>query len=211
MIQAFTGVPGGGKSLHAAQEILDAVRFKNVPVIANFDVNRPKLYKKGIFARKDKAEFYRLGNDELDPAMLIAFSKAYYSTHDFSESGILLIIDEAQIMFNSRSWNEEGRADWIYFFTNSRHFGYRVILICQFLEMLDKQIRSVIEVEVRHRNMANFGLAGRLISLCVGGKLFACVTYYCGLKQRIGVQYVFGRRHLYDFYDSYDSESFARA
>lgn len=208
MIQAYTGVPGGGKSLHAAQEIIDAVCRKDVPVIANFDVNRPK-FERTRFRRGELAEFRHVQNQDLTPSMLIEYSKGHYAGHKFSESGILLVIDEAQLLFNARTWNDADRADWVYFFTNSRHFGYRVILICQFLEMLDKQIRSVIEIEVKHRNMSNFGIGGKLISLCVGGKLFACITYYVGLKQRIGVQYVLGRRHLYDFYDSYDVEAFA--
>ena len=208
MITAYTGVPGGGKSLHAAQEIMDAITKKGIPVIANFDVNRPK-FQKAWLKRKQMGEFYNVPNAMLSPEMLVAFSKAHYKSHKFSENGILLIIDEAQLMFNARTWNDAARADWIYFFTNSRHFGYRIILICQFLEMLDKQIRSVIEIEVQHRNMGNFGLAGRLISLCVGGRLFACITYYVGLRQRINVQYVFGRRHLFDFYDSYDTSAFA--
>ena len=146
MIVAYTGVPGGGKSLHAAQEILDAITKKGIPVIANFDVNRPKFGKTRI-KRKVMGEFYHLPNTVMKPETLVAFSKAHYKTHKFSESGILLVIDEAQLMFNARTWNDAERADWVYFFTNSRHFGYRVILICQFLEMLDKQIRSVIEVE----------------------------------------------------------------
>lgn len=208
MITAFTGVPGGGKSLHAAQEIMDAITKKGIPVIANFDVNRPK-FEKACFARKEKGRFYHLPNSVLKPEMLVGFAKAHYKTKPFSENGILLVIDEAQLMFNARTWNDSERADWVYFFSNSRHFGYRVILICQFLEMLDKQIRSVIEIEVKHRNMANFGILGKILSLCVGGRLFACITYYCGLKERIAVQYVFGRRHLFDFYDSYDTESFA--
>ena len=208
MIQAYTGVPGGGKSLHAAQEILDAITKKGIPVIGNFDVNRKK-FQKALIKRKKLGEYYNIPNKHLKPSVLVDFSKAHYKKHKFSENGILLVIDEAQLMFNARTWNDSERADWVYFFTNSRHFGFRVILICQFLEMLDKQIRSVIEIEVQHRNMGNFGLMGKLISLCVGGRLFACITYYVGLKQRIAVQYVLGRRHLFDFYDSYDTEAFA--
>lgn len=207
MITVFTGVPGGGKSLHAAQEIKDAIEKKGIPVIANFDVNRP-LLGKSLLKRKVMGEFIYRMNSDIEPGSLVEFSKEHFATHKFSENGILLVLDEAQLLFNARTWNDRKRADWVYFFTNSRHFGFRVILICQFIEMLDKQIRSVVEIEVKHRNMANFGLAGRVVSLFVGGKLFVCVTYYCGLSQRVGVQYVFGRRHLYKFYDSYDTEAF---
>ena len=187
---------------------MDAITKKGIPVIANFDVNRRK-FEKAWLKRREMGIFFNVPNRHLKPQMLVDFSKAHYRERKFRESGILLVIDEAQLLFNARTWNDEERADWVYFFTNSRHFGFRVILICQFLEMLDKQIRSVIELEVQHRNMGNFGLAGKLISLCVGGRLFACITYYCGLKQRINVQYVLGRRHLFDFYDSYDTGAFA--
>lgn len=207
MITAFTGVPGGGKSLHAAQEILDAICKKGIPVIANFDVNRPK-FEKVRFRRKKIGDFYFIPNNVLRPEDLIQFSKAHYMEHKFSENGILLVLDEAQLLFNARTWNDSRRADWVYFFTNSRHFGFRVILICQFLEMLDKQIRSVVEIEVQHRSMANFGAKGKILTLFVGGRLFACISYYVGLKTRIKVQYVFGRRHLFDFYDSYDTDAF---
>lgn len=207
MLVAYTGVPGGGKSLHAAQDILDSLTKKDVPVIANFDINRRKVNK--VLFKRSLADFYYVQNQFLKPSGLIEFSNDYYSRKKFHEHGILLVIDEAQLLFNSRSWNDEARADWIYFFTNSRHFGYKVILITQFLEMIDKQIRSIIEIEVKHRNMANFGILGKFMSLFVGGKLFACIGYYVGLKERISVQYVLGRRHLYDFYDSYDVDSFA--
>ena len=43
MITAYTGVPGGGKSLHAAQDILDSLTKKNVPVIANFNINQKRV------------------------------------------------------------------------------------------------------------------------------------------------------------------------
>ena len=206
MIYAYTGVPGGGKSLHAAQDILDAVTKKDVAVIANFNVNRKRL-EKGLFNRS-KAPFVYLPNSVLKPQVLIDLAATYYKKHKFHEAGILLVIDEAALLFNSRTWNDADRADWIYFFTNSRHFGIKVILIVQFLEMLDKQIRSIVEIEIQHRNMANFGFAGKVLSLLCGGKLFACVGYYNGLRERISVQYVLGRRHLYGFYDSYDVEAF---
>ena len=209
MITAYTGVPGGGKSLHAAQDIMDAITKKGIPVIANFDVNRMKFLKTR-FHRKKMGEFIYVQNRDLKPNDLIEFSQKHYKEAKFNENGILLVLDEAQLLFNARTWSDYGRSDWIYFFTNSRHFGFRVILICQFLEMLDKQIRSVIEIEIQHRNMANFGFMGKLISLFAGGRLFACISYYVGLSQRIKVQYVFGRRHLFDFYDSYDTASFAQ-
>lgn len=209
MIYLYTGVPGSGKSLHAAQDVLDAIRCKSVTVIANFKCNE-SYFEKGFMKRKDKGVFIYQPNEKLNASDLIKFSEIYYAKHEFSENGLLLVIDEAQLLFNSREWQGKDRAQWIYFFTNSRHFGYKVILITQLAEMLDKQIRSIVEIEIKHRNMANFGIFGKVLSLMCGGKLYACIGYYSGLKQRISVQYVFGRRHLYHFYDSYDVDSFKK-
>ena len=64
--------------MHAAQEIMDAVRCKGIPVIANFDVNRQKLNREGLFRRKDIGEFYYLPNEQLKPDVLVGFSKSHY-------------------------------------------------------------------------------------------------------------------------------------
>ena len=209
MIYLYTGVPGSGKSLHAAQDVLDAVKCKGVTVIANFKCNE-SYFEKGFIKSRKKGTFIYQPNEVLNVKDLVEFSKAYYKIHDFNENGLLLVLDESQLIFNSRTWQEESRADWVYFFTNSRHFGYKVILITQFAEMLDKQIRSIVEIEIKHRNMANFGFFGKVLSLLCGGKLYACIGYYMGLKERISVKYVFGRRHLYHFYDSYEIDAFKR-
>ena len=39
-----------------------------------------------------------------------------------------------------------------HFFSQHRKLGYRVILVAQFSEMIDKQIRALIEYEYIHRN-----------------------------------------------------------
>lgn len=199
MIVAYTGVPGGGKSVHAAQDISDGLRFKDQLVISNVPINLD--YFSG--RKKKKSPFLYIPNNELDPNEIIKLAKTYYQYRKFSESGVLLVLDEAQLIFNSRSWYEKSRKDWVYLMTNSRHFGIKVIIITQMLEMLDKQIRGCIEIEYIHRNMANFGWLGKIISVLVGGKLFVVVGRYLGLRQQISSQYVFGRRHLYKLYDSY--------
>lgn len=210
MITAFTGVPGGGKSLHAAQIMYDSIMYKDRLVISNVRISDSFLHKRCTcsplrrFKKEPLPPHFYIPNNELDPHEIIQMSQAWYSKKPFSESGILLVIDEAQLVFNSRSWFEKGRQDWIYLFTNSRHFGIKVILICQMLEMLDKQIRGCIEIEYIHRDMKHFGVIGRIITLLVGGKLFVVVGKYLGVKQQISSEYVLGRRMMYDFYDSYE-------
>ena len=57
----FDGVPGSGKSLHLAREVVNALR-KGKNVIANFDFNYDL-----VKPRKNKSlgQFIRVSNDEL--------------------------------------------------------------------------------------------------------------------------------------------------
>ncbi len=200
MIYLYSGTPGSGKSLHVARDIRDSLAYKKIPVIANFDIN-PKT--RGYAQRFD----YR-PNSELTPEYLYDFAARYWKGRSVCEDNILLVIDEAQLVFNARSWQDKGnssrRMDWIEFFSQHRHFGYKVVLIAQFDRMIDRQIRSLIEVEVNHRKLGNFGLKGMLLSLPFGGKLFAAVSYYYGLREHIGTSWLLPRRAYFRLYDSYN-------
>ena len=48
MIYLYTGTPGSGKSYHAAQ-VVDRALHRNIPVIANFEVNPDPKRHKGEF------------------------------------------------------------------------------------------------------------------------------------------------------------------
>ena len=201
MIHSYVGVPGSGKSLHAMQTIKDYLTIYGKPVIANFPVAVQNL-------KRQKAAYKYIRSSELNPKKLERIAERYYSKNEFSEDGILLVIDEAQLLFNSRTWNEASRKEWIYFFTNSRHFGFKIILCCQFLEMLDKQIRGCIETVYEHRNFSRYGVVGWVMAHLVGGKLFIVIERYQGMKENIGTTWVFGRRSLYKLYDSYATKLF---
>lgn len=195
MIYLYSGTPGSGKSLHVARDIRDFLRYKRLPVIANFDINP---------GTKGYADFFTYRpNDQLDPDFLLDFAERYWKGKRVREDSILLVVDEAQLVFNSRSWNQGKRMDWIEFFSQHRHFGYKVVLIAQFDRMLDRQIRSLIEIEVSHRKLGNFGIKGLLLSLPFRGRLFCAVSYYYGLKEKVGTSWLLPRRAYFRLYDSY--------
>lgn len=200
MIYLFSGTPGSGKSLHLAQLIYDTLRFKRLPVIANFDINPAT---KGY-----KSHFWHVPNGELSPSFLYDFARDYWRGKNVREDSILLAIDEAQLLFNSRSWNEvtagASRMDWIEFFSQHRHFGYKVVFIAQNDRMIDRQIRSLIELEENHRRMSNFGILGKLLALPFAGKLFASVRMYYGLRERVGMTWLIPKRRYFRLYDSYN-------
>lgn len=195
MVSLYSGTPGSGKSLHVAKEIRD--RFiLGKPVIANFPVNLMK-YK--------RADFTYCPNDEITPEYLINYSERYFSKHRFKEGAILLVIDECQLIFNAREWQQSGRAQWLSFFTQHRKYGYNIVLIAQFDRMIDRQIRSLIEYEFIHRKASNYGVGGMIFSLASGGNLFIAVQMWYPLKARIGSEFFHARKKYYSLYDSYST------
>lgn len=198
MIYLYSGTPGSGKSLNTARLLYNRIKW-NKPVVANFffNVDIIKSKKKGIFKEFD--------NLELSPRVLKEFSINYFKDKKFKniEGKILLVIDESQLLFNSRDWNMKGRADWLSFFSQHRKFGYDIILVAQFDKMLDRQIRSLVEYEYIHRKVNNYGFLGKVVSLFVGGNLFCCVKRWYPMRHKVGSEFFTYRKKYSDLYNSY--------
>lgn len=198
MIYLFSGSPGSGKTLHAVSEILQNLR-KDRPVIANFAIN-------GGYAKHP--EMFRYGDNlEVTPEVLIEASKVYWEVVGgrVKEETLLLVLDECQLIFNTRDWRKN--KDWISFFTQHRKMGYRVILIAQNMDMLDKQIRPLIEYEYKHRKMVNAGLFGYVISFLAGSRFLYRKEWAQVRKMGKGVSvgWQFGQynRRVYKAYDTF--------
>lgn len=194
MIYLYSGTPGSGKSLHVAELIYNS---KNgfYSVIGNIPVE--KTHKKISYTFCD--------NFHITPDFLISFSKKYFETHRFREGRLKLVIDEAQLLFNSREWQKEGRAEWLSFFTQHRKYGYDIYLIAQFDRMLDRQIRSLIEYEFVHRKVSNFGWKGKLFSFWAMGRLFVCVKIWYPMKEKTGSEFFLMHKKYYKLYDTFST------
>lgn len=196
MIRLYSGTPGSGKSLHNARDIIIRSRFGE-PVIGNFDCD---------LRRYKKAKYTYCPNDKLTPQFLMNYSRNYFNGRRpgaKDEGAILLVIDECQLLFNSREWQRENRNQWLEFFTQHRKFGYDITLIAQFDRMIDRQIRSLIEYEFIHRKLSNFGLRGFVLSLVLGRKTFVAVQMWYPLKERLGAEFIKAKKSLWTIYDSY--------
>lgn len=203
MIYLYTGTPGSGKSLDLARIILNKLKA-NKPVICNFNINLPKNMQ-------SKNDLLRVVYDEdISVDYLVKYSREYFMNHKFKEGTITYIIDEAQLCFNARSWNIQGRDKWIRFFSNHRHLGYDIILCCQFDMMIDKQIRSLVEYEVIHRKASNMGWKGKLISaIMLAPQLFVRVKIWYPMQEKVdSMFYRFEKKYSY-IYDSYDNFMFS--
>lgn len=199
MIYLYSGTPGSGKSLHASSVIYYTL-FSNKPVISTYGVRTEYV--------KHPEKFLYVPEEKLTPAFLMRYSQEYFTGRSVKEGEITLVIDEAQRLFNAREWDKKNRSGWNKFFQLHRHFGYDIILIAQFDRMIDRQIRSLIEYEVIHRKVSNFGLKGKIISLLMfSPHLFVAIKMWYPMKERIGSSFFraskkFGR--LYDTHMLFD-------
>lgn len=204
MIEIYTGTPGSGKSLHAAETIYWRLK-KGQPVICNFQIEPG-------YIKKYKETFYYCPNEKLTPEVLYDFSKTYFaeSGNSFKEDSILLVIDECQLLFNARSWGRTDRAGWLSFFTQHRKYGYLVILVAQNDRMLDRQVRSLIEYEEIHRKVSNFGLFGAFLKALLHKEVFFSVRRWYPLKERVDLYMFVPKKRYYRLYDTralFDSDN----
>ena len=197
-IDLYSGTPGSGKSLHAAKTITDWFH-KGKPVISNFGLD---------LTRFSNAHHVCVDDDDLTPDYLVKYSQTYFGGRKLSkkdEDTILLVVDECQLIFNSREYQKKDRKSWIKFFSTHRHLGYHVILIAQMDKMLDKQIRGLIEYEYIHRKLSNFGKAGKLLTGFLHVEMFTAVQMWYPLKLKIGTTMFRAKKKYYSIYDSYAS------
>jgi len=168
-------------------------------VVTNFEVDT-KPYPKAVHTCVD--------DDVLTPDFLVQYSQNYFGGRKLSkkdEDTILLVIDECQLLFNSRDYQKKDRKAWIKFFSLHRHFGYHIILIAQMDKMIDKQIRGVIEYEFIHRKLSNYGKAGKVATVLLLGELFTCVQMWYPLKLKVGSFFFRAKKKYYSLYDSYST------
>lgn len=194
MIWLYTGTPGSGKSYHAVYDIIKKLKQKEKNrVIANFGLNfgNQRKYKEQMYNN-----FTYLDNSEMTVDFLIDFA---IKNHEIGvENQTLVVIDEAQIIFNSRNWNIEhdNRMKWIKFFSQHRKFGYNFILVTQFDRMIDRQIRSLVEYEVSHMKINSYFAFLPFV-------VFLCVERWYGQKMKIRSYTLSLRKKIYKCYNSY--------
>lgn len=188
MIKIYTGVPGSGKSLHSLWLIKRALtEGKNV--ICNFPVRIENIKK-----RKGKYLFVR--DQQITVEMLIAFARKYHEER--KENQTVLVIDEASLKFNCRTYSDKDRIPFLMFFAQHRKYGYHIVLICQNVRQLDRQIRDMIELEVIHRKLNNFKFF-KILPF----SLFVAVEVNKAIKQKNEHEYIFYNKRIAALYDTF--------
>ena len=198
MIELYSGTPGSGKSLHVAKIIRERLRMYNCVIIGNFYVNQNTV-------KKRKGTYIYVDNSRLYPERLIKFAIRYarHKGRRLKEDELYLFIDEAQLLFNSRDWQLIKTSGWVSFYSQHRKLGFYIGLIAQFDRMLDRQIRSLVENEIKHRKVSRAGLFGKLLGFPTGDNLFIYIKIWYPMKQKVYSEFFLGTKKVYDLYDSY--------
>ena len=123
MLQVIAGIPGSNKTLYATSLAVKYMK-KGRPVFTNY----PVCYRT-IFGREYRT--YKLTKKMLRDQVF--------------PPGSILIIDEAQMWFNSRKFEQFSDEDLL-LFSQHRHFGYEMFLITQHPARLDKVIREICNI-----------------------------------------------------------------
>lgn len=192
MIYLYSGTPGSGKSYHAVLDIYHRLTkkkgFKRVIANFGFSLNDGKTMK-------DSGFFY-MDNSDITPSALIKFARQFHKIG--LEGQTLIVLDEAQILFNSRSWQSDNglRMEWIKFFSQHRKLGFNIIMIAQFDRMIDRQIRCLVEYEVAHMKVNNYF---RIIPVTV----FLAVTRWYGQKMKLYHETMLYRKKIGNMYDTF--------
>lgn len=192
MIFLYTGTPGSGKSYHAA-EVVDRALRRKLPVIANFEVN--------LNPKKHKGEFIYIDTLDMTPDFFMSYAEEHFIPGRDEHQGII-IIDEAQIPFNSREGLNRNRMKWISFFSNHRHYFYDIILITQHDRMIDRQIRFLVETEYKHRKLTNFGVKGWFM-IFIFHKMFVGVQYWYPIQEKVSSEFFNLSKRVCKLYDTF--------
>lgn len=145
MIRAITGLPGSGKSYYVASATVNAVK-DGKKVLTNMELSLPALSAASGSAYVDGEvvglrQLHR-GED---------FTRFYCAD---GEGSALLVLDESASYFNARQWKDDDRQNQMVFFQQHRKLGFDVLLVAQRLAFIDKQVRELVEFEVKAKNLA---------------------------------------------------------
>lgn len=193
MIWFYSGTPGSGKSLDVARLMLLKLRHGQ-PIISTVNIDLDFVGKSGKIKKIGKFTYIPI--TEINPEWLYRY--AYKNHRKGKESQTLVILDECQLIFNPREFGRSGRLEWINFFTQHRHLGYDFILVSQFDRLIDRQIRSLFEYEVKHRKINNFKWLWILPF-----KVFVRITVWYGMKEKINSEFFIYNKKYSKVYDSF--------
>jgi len=163
MIRLFIGTPGAGKSYAALKDVVEELAYGSRLIVTNLPVltgelnawmaKEHPLWKDDINQRirliseEETKQFYRyraiagdLGTVSKEDSL--AGRHLPYGEH--RGAGVLYVIDEAHIPFDSREWASTG-PELTYYNSQHRKLGDELVFITQFEKLIDVRVRGFVQ------------------------------------------------------------------
>lgn len=152
-IHLISGTLGGGKTLYAVERIAWHL-YKGGHVFTNIEMLPDAV-----------AAWLASKGRQFDPARLHVileadvkkFHEVVYRGHP--DLRVMVVIDEAGLNLNARDWKDLNR-DLLNFNVLVRKFDILMLYISQKPEMLDKQIRNLVQTQIDCRNFRHYKIMG---------------------------------------------------
>lgn len=171
MIRLFIGTPGAGKSYAALKDVVEELVYGTRLVITNLPLLLGNLnaylakkhpeWKDDINQRvrliteAETKEFYRFRGVVGDIGTVTkadSLSGRHLPYGDHRGNGVLYVIDEAHIPFDSREWAETG-PELTYYNSQHRKLDDELIFITQFEKLIDVRVRGFVQDFCYFQNM----------------------------------------------------------
>lgn len=165
---AFTGKKGTGKSKHAVIRIRDVYLKRGRRVASNLD-----LYLEPMFGPHSRVTYVRVPDKPTEFDLLAAGHGNPDDPYNEEKAGAL-VLDELGTWFNSRTFNDKGRAGTLDYLAHARKKGWDCYYIMQDIVQVDKQLRdSFIEQVARHTRFdkVRIPFVGQFLSLLFGERV----------------------------------------
>lgn len=197
MLSVYTGFPGSGKTLHAVSLIYAHV-MGGAHVVSNIDLKF-----------SDNAQYYHVC--DYSWFQNVENVKEFCLKHLNDKYKVLFVIDEAQILFDSRGWSAKGRMEWNVFFSTHRHFKCDLILITQSSASLDKRVRANMEFQQQHINVKNASRLAHIVLQFLPDFMFIANKFYANTRERISSSWIFCQKKYTKLYDTFDRDGISDA
>lgn len=169
-LNAYTGLPGAGKTIHAVKWIIEQLRHGRVVVtnIEGLSFDRIAVIHDVPHAYRNRLVLIHPDEkDYISNLHRIAFDALHEALRDITGSmdhreyqrkilyrNAAFVIDEAQLYFPIQTIEKHkeitGVVKWM---TRHRHYGQDIVMITQHPDFLDKSIRNVLQFRYHFRKM----------------------------------------------------------
>jgi len=141
----ITGVAGTGKTLYCMQKYIIPELIKGNRVYSNIDglvLGRVSILYDVDIIQLERT-YFKLKNP-----------KRFWEE---IEKNSMVVLDEAQNVFNNREWQSQDNNDCIKYLMEHRHYGHQLVFITPHIDALDAGIRRVCEFTYKHKSYSMLG------------------------------------------------------